>query len=83
MLIDGRQADPVSRALHQNGVHIDRDPSTVQHITRSLMDNGVLAQPISAESIRMCTHLDVGKAQVERAAEILRKTLRKAMPVMV
>jgi threonine aldolase len=48
-----------------------------------LASRGVLAIPVDADRVRMVTHLDVTRADVEKAADIVRSTLAPAhdMPV--
>jgi threonine aldolase len=70
-------AGVLTKALQTNGVHVDHEPNPAQKVTRLLKENGVLAAATSPEAIRMVTHLDVSRPQIERAAETIRKVARK------
>ncbi|MCS6977079.1 MAG: aminotransferase class I/II-fold pyridoxal phosphate-dependent enzyme [Gemmatales bacterium] len=64
---DGNGAGPVLAA-----------PGSPAPIVANLLkQHGVLAIPTSSHAIRMVTHLDVSKTQVERAAEVIRKVTRQ------
>jgi threonine aldolase len=52
---------------------VDPDLGTAQQVVRALKEQGVLAHPTGPQLIRMCTHLDVSRAQIERAAEAIRQ----------
>jgi threonine aldolase len=56
-------------------VRIDREAGTAKDITARLKQQGVLIHAAGPQKIRACTHLDVSKAQAERAAETLRKVV--------
>jgi threonine aldolase len=75
----------LTRALETNGVHVDHEPTVAQRVSRLLKEHGVLANATSPEAVRMVTHLDVSRSQVERAAETIRKVARKlaGAPVVV
>lgn len=70
-------AGAVTRALETNGVHVDHEPTVARMVSRVLREHGVLASATAPETIRMVTHLDVSRPQVERAAEAIRKVARK------
>jgi threonine aldolase len=60
---------------------IDPAVGNAKDITARLKQNGVLIHAAGPQKLRACTHLDVSKAQAERAAETLRKVV--AQPVGV
>jgi threonine aldolase len=77
----GLRLDPPD--VHTNLVWfmVDAELGTAKDVTAELRQQGVLVHAAGPQKIRMCTHLDVTAAQAERAAETIRKTLRKAAPV--
>jgi threonine aldolase len=60
---------------------IDKSLGNAKDITARLKQNGVLVHAAGPQKIRACTHLDVSKAQAERAAETLRKVVAKPVHV--
>jgi threonine aldolase len=60
---------------------VDPAVGTAKEIAARLKQNGVLIHAAGPHKLRACTHLDVSKAQAERAAETLRKVV--AQPVGV
>lgn len=60
---------------------IDPILGSAKDIAARLKQQGVLVHCAGPQKIRACTHLDVSKAQAERAAEALRKVVVK--PVLV
>jgi threonine aldolase len=64
-------------------LQVDPELATAQQVVRTLAEQGVLAMATAPHRVRFCTHLDVSAAQAERAAEIIRKVLRKLVPVAV
>ncbi len=64
-------------------LEVDRETSTAQQVSRTLREHGVLALPTGPQKVRMCTHLDVSRAQVERAAEIIRKAFSRRVQMAV
>jgi len=46
-------------------------------VLNALAQRGVLAVPVDNEKIRMVTHLDVSRSDVERAANIIRETFQR------
>jgi threonine aldolase len=52
---------------------IDPKLGTAKDIAARLKEQGVLVSAVGAQKIRACTHLDVSKAQAERAGELLRQ----------
>lgn len=77
------QAEPAPTAW-TNLVYIDIDPATLSEgapdatlLSSRLRDRGVLASPIgkSGRGLRMVTHLDVTRADIEHALEALRSAV--------
>lgn len=52
---------------------IDESWGTAAQFVKSLHENGVACFAIGPQAIRMVTHLDVSRAQIDQACEILRK----------
>ena len=67
-----------SSAPESNIVMIDlvREADTVADVVGGLAEAGVLVVPFGARRLRAVTHLDVSRADVLRAAEVIRSTLR-------
>jgi threonine aldolase len=59
-------------------VHVGPELGTVKDMAARLKQLGVLVQTSGAR-IRACTHLDVSRAQAERAAEAIRSLARQAV----
>jgi threonine aldolase len=53
---------------------IDPEVGSARDLAAALKERGVLVQATGPHLMRACTHLDVSAAQVERAAEVLRRT---------
>jgi threonine aldolase len=68
--------------VHTNLVwfEIDPDLGTAKDIFNRLKERGVLVGNGGDQVLRACTHLDISAADAERAADIIRKTLRKTVP---
>src|SRR5262249_1898546 len=60
---------------------VDPDLGTAEQIVARLEERGIRIFALGPQTIRACTHLDVSGAQAERAAETIRKTLRR-MPAL-
>jgi threonine aldolase len=65
-----------SGPVETNLVWIAVDPKlgTAAEVAARLRERGVLVSALGAQVLRACTHLDVTRAQAERAAEILAET---------
>jgi len=65
-------------APESNIVMIDlvRERDTAENVVPKLAGAGVLVAPFGARRLRAVTHLDVSRADVARAAEVIRSTLR-------
>lgn len=61
--------------------HIDKDLGSAKELTANLKEQGILVHAAGPQTVRMCTHLDVSAAQVERAADALKKAVRTPMAV--
>jgi threonine aldolase len=77
----GLQLNPAE--VDTNLVFFDVDPElgTAHDLARLLTEQGVLVQAVNKRRVRACTHLDVSPAQTERAAETIRKTIRRLAAV--
>ncbi len=60
---------------------VDPEMGTPKDVAAAVQHHGVLLHPSGRQTARACTHLDVSSAQAERAADVIRKTLRKRLPV--
>jgi len=52
--------------------HVDKNRGTAIQLTESLKQDGILALPFGPQSVRLVTHHDVSRDQIERASEVLR-----------
>lgn len=57
--------------------HVDPNLGTADEFADRLKQRGVLVSPFTATKIRMVTHLDLSRSDVERALEILAAATRK------
>jgi threonine aldolase len=75
--VPGMRLDPFD--IHTNLVWFEVDPEfgTAKDVQNMLSSQGVLVSSTAPQWCRACTHLDVSAAQVERAADVIRRTLRK------
>jgi threonine aldolase len=60
---------------------VDRELGTARELATALKERGVLIHAAGPQRLRACTHLDVSTAQVERAAELIRRTVARLTPV--
>ena len=69
--------------VHTNLVWFEVDPElgTSKDLAAVLKERGVLVHTPGPQTIRACTHLDVSAAQAERAAEAIRRAVRRPAPV--
>jgi threonine aldolase len=72
----GLRLDPPEVDTNLIWFFVDPELGTARDVAAALKQRGVLVHPAGPQKIRACTHLDVTAAQVERAAE----TLRRAVP---
>ncbi|MHB1422860.1 MAG: low-specificity L-threonine aldolase [Gemmataceae bacterium] len=56
---------------------IDREVGTAKDVEEALKERGVLVHEAGSQTLRACTHLDVSAAQAERAAEAIRRSVRR------
>ncbi len=56
---------------------VDADFATAREVEAALAQRGVLVFAAAQQVLRACTHLDVSKAQAERAAETIRRVVPK------
>src|SRR5438552_18178901 len=73
----GLRLDPPD--VHTNLVWFEVDPElgTADDVFTRLKGRGVLVGDGGEYTLRACTHLNISAADAERAAEIIRKTLRQ------
>jgi threonine aldolase len=79
--IPGCRLDPPNVQTNLVWFEVEPEMGTAKDVQERLKDHGVLVNSTSAQVCRACTHLDVSAAQVERAADLFRKALRR--PVLV
>jgi threonine aldolase len=67
--------------IHTNLVWFEIDPElgSAKDIFNRLKERGVLVGNGGEQVLRVCTHLDISAADAERAADIIRKTLRRTV----
>jgi threonine aldolase len=67
--------------IHTNLVwfEIDPDLGSAKDVFNGLKERGVLVGNGGEQVLRACTHLDISAADAERAADIIRKTLRRTV----
>jgi threonine aldolase len=58
---------------------LDAHLGNAAEFARALAEQDVLVLPVGPQRIRLVTHLDVNRAQIERAAHILEQTARRLM----
>jgi threonine aldolase len=77
----GLHLEPAEVETNLVWFRIDQSVGTAKDIAARLKQNGVLVHAAGPQKIRACTHLDVTKAQADRAAETLRKVVAKPVSV--
>lgn len=78
MVIETELAESVlAKAAENNGVGLVAGAAPSQAVAALLKQHGVLVVPTSPDAVRMVTHLDVSRAQVERAAAAIRQVCRQ------
>ncbi|HEY1379036.1 MAG TPA: low-specificity L-threonine aldolase [Gemmataceae bacterium] len=79
--VPGLRLDPPD--VHSNLVWFDVEPELgpAKDVLAKLKARGVLVGGGDGRVLRACTHLDVSAAVAERAAEVIRKTLRRPVAV--
>jgi threonine aldolase len=60
---------------------VDRELGTAKDVAARLKERGILVHVPGPQTLRACTHLDVSAAQVERAAETIRKVAPRVTAV--
>ena len=68
-----------TRAAGRATEHVAQD--LAKDITARLEKQGVLMHAAGPQKLRACTHLDISKAQAERAAETIRQVIAKPVRV--
>jgi threonine aldolase len=56
---------------------IRKSGRSASELLKTLAQRGVLAVPVDNERVRMVTHLDVNRDDVERAGNIVREVLQR------
>jgi threonine aldolase len=79
--VPGLRLDPSD--VHTNLVWFEVDPAlgSAKDVLGKLKARGVLVGGGDGRVLRACTHLDVSAADAERAADVIRKTLRRPLTV--
>ncbi len=79
--VPGLRLDPPD--VHTNLVWFEVEPELgpAKDVLAKLKARGVLVGGGDGRVLRACTHLDVSAADAERAAEVIRKTLRRPVAV--
>jgi threonine aldolase len=79
--VPGLRLDPPD--VHTNLVwfEVEDGPAAAKDVLIQLQARGVLVGGGDGRVLRACTHLDVSAADAERAAEVIRKTLRRPVAV--
>ena len=77
----GLSLDPGEVDTNLVWFHIDPSVGTAKDIAARLKQQGVLVHAAGAQKIRACLHLDVSKAQAERAADALRNLIGQPIGV--
>ncbi len=74
-LIPGVILDPTT--VETNLVFFEIDPAfaTANQVSRALLEHGVRINALASQRLRACTHLDVDRAGVLRAASVLREVM--------
>ncbi|WP_165249824.1 low-specificity L-threonine aldolase [Paludisphaera soli] len=62
-------------------VAVDPDLGTAAEIAAHLRSHGVLVAALGEQTLRACTHLDVSRADVDRASAIIREITPEALAV--
>jgi threonine aldolase len=57
---------------------VDPEFGSAQHVAATLARQGVLVLAFGSKTLRACTHLDVSKAQAQKAADIILNSLASA-----
>lgn len=70
----------VPAEVETNLVWFEVDPEfgSAKHVATALARQGVLVLAFGAKTLRACTHLDISKAQAQKAADIIDNTLASA-----
>jgi threonine aldolase len=76
----GLRLDPPDVETNLIWVEVEADLGPAKEVVAGLKQHGVLVHLAGPHTFRACTHLDVSSAQVERAAETIRKTVARLVP---
>jgi threonine aldolase len=78
--VPGLRLDPPEVETNLIWVQVDPDLGTARDVTTALKQRGVLVHATGPRMFRAATHLDVSAAQAERAADIIRQTVKRMQP---
>jgi threonine aldolase len=77
----GLRLDPAKVETNLIWVETGPEVGSAPEVVSKLRDRGILVHGAGPHTFRACTHLDVSAAQAERAAEVIRQTLRTPVHV--
>ena len=75
--LDGIKIDPASVQTNILVFDISGTGMNSADLTRRLAEKNVLCSGISAEAVRIVTHLDIGRADCEQALAAIRAVLKQ------
>jgi threonine aldolase len=73
----GLRLDPPEVETNLIWFLVDPELGSADEVAMALKKQGVLVSALGRQQVRACTHLDVSAAQAERAAEVIRQTLKR------
>jgi threonine aldolase len=76
----GLRLDPPDVETNLIWFEVDPELGTAREVAAALKQHGVLVQGPGPHTLRACTHLDVSATQAERAAEMIRQSVRQMTP---
>jgi len=79
--VPGLRLDPPDVQTNLIWFAVEPEFGQPKDVQDALKKHGVLVSSSAPGTCRACTHLDVSAAQAERAADLIRKALRKAVHV--
>jgi threonine aldolase len=79
--VPGLRLNPPDVQTNLVWFEVEDGPGAAKHVLTQLQARGVLVGGGDGRVLRACTHLDVSASDAERAAEVIRKTLRRPVAV--
>ncbi len=73
--VPGLHIDPAAVETNLVFIDVDADYATAAQVSAALQKRGVRINPVGAQRLRACTHLDVSREQVLQAAQMLREVM--------